>query len=98
MIPFTLDDVSTKKAVAHRPFWLRVFASEEIEIEQVKETLMIEEKGEWSEKRPCGPMYLEVIEGDDEKKEIKYNPYWCQNPQYFINITQPTQLKVKSLN
>lgn len=59
---------------------------------------MIEEKGEWSEKRPCGPMFLEVTEGDDEKKGVKYNPYWCQNPQYFINITQPTHVKVKSDN
>lgn len=94
VIPFTLDESSTKRAASRRLFWLRVFSSDVIDIGQVKDTLMIEEKGDWNEKKPCGPMYLEVNEEDDQKSELKYNPYWCQNPQYFLNMTQPTKFKV----
>lgn len=94
VIPFTLDEYNPKRAATRRLFWLRVFASDEIGIEQVKETLVVEEKGDWNEKKPCGPMFLEVNEEDGENPEVKYNPYWCQNPQYFVNITQPTNLKV----
>lgn len=28
---------------------------------------------------------------DDKGKE---NQYWCRNPQYFLNITKPTHLKI----
>lgn len=56
---------------------------------------MIEQKGEWTDKKPCGPMYTINTESDDPK-DLKgvYNPFWCQNPQYFLNITEPTHLKV----
>lgn len=94
VIPFTLAEQSSKRTASRRQFWLRVFSSDKIDIGQVKDTLMIEEKGDWNEKKPCGPMYLEVNEEDDEKSELKYNPYWCQNPQYFLNMTQPTKFKI----
>jgi hypothetical protein len=100
IIPFTMEESASKKAGTRRLFWLRVFSNEEINIEQVKETQMVEEKGEWTEKKPCGPMYLLNQDSeikDPSLKHYKFNPYWCQNPQYFLNITQPTHLKVTFL-
>lgn len=29
-----------------------------------------------------------------KKGDIKDNPSWCKNPQYFVSITQPTLVKV----
>lgn len=29
-----------------------------------------------------------------KKGEIKDNPNWCKNPQYFLTLTQPTMLKI----
>lgn len=95
IIPFTTEEVSSKKSASRKLFWLRMFTSEETTIEQVKETLMIEQKGQWTDKKFCGPMFTKNTEGGDEKAfKSAYNPNWCQNPQYFVNITQPTHMKV----
>ena len=29
-----------------------------------------------------------------KKGDIKDNPNWCKNPQYFLSLTQPTMLKI----
>lgn len=98
IIPFTMEESSQKKAATRRLFWLRIFTSEQTVVEPVKETLMIEEKGEWTETKHCGPMYFKIPPkqgSKDEKLRLRFNPYWCQNPQYFLNIKQPTHLKVQ---
>jgi calpain len=29
-----------------------------------------------------------------KKGDIKDNPNWCKNPQYFLSVQQPTMLKI----
>jgi calpain len=29
-----------------------------------------------------------------KKGDIKDNPNWCKNPQYFLSLNQPTMLKI----
>lgn len=35
--------------------------------------------------------------GGRRRIDQKNNPKWCRNPQYFLNLKQPTHLKVTPL-
>jgi hypothetical protein len=48
-------------------FWLRVFSSDKIQVEEFPETMEIRVKGAWEKGCNGGPMYY----------ENKINPYWC---------------------
>lgn len=67
-----------------RVFYLRVFASDPIEILEMQETKEISEEGQWSEVSAGGKRVIEGIS----------NPFWCRNPQYFLNMAEPTHLKI----
>ena len=48
------------------------------------ETLEFPIEGSWTERSAGGRRRI-----DDTN-----NPNWCRNPQYFLNLTVPTNLKV----
>lgn len=70
----------------NRLFWLRIFASEYIVVEELQETLEVSMRGTWNEDNAGGPKKIGLETSD--------NPYWCKNPQYFINLKHPTHLKI----
>ena len=65
-------------------FFLRVFASEPIELVQLPSTIETKFNNKWSQQTAGGMLYI----------ENKFNQQWCKNPQYFLNITKPTHLKI----
>ena len=81
VIPNTEAD---NKKDENRPFWLRIFASEYIDVEELPESMEVSMRGTWGEDNAGGPRKL--IEEKNGKKQEFENPYWCKNPQYFINI------------
>ena len=72
-------------SVGDRQFWLRVFASDPIEVCLLPETLEVEERGVWNKDLKQGPR---LIDGAVE------NPNWCENPQFFLNLKKPTHVKI----
>jgi calpain len=52
---------------SNKHFWLRVFASEKIQVEEIPETLEAMVQGAWEKGCNGGPM---TYEG-------KSNPFWC---------------------
>lgn len=77
-------EVENKKE-EERPFFLRVFASEHIEVVQLPTTIEQQFQGKWTLQTSGGKRVLE---------NGKENQFWCRNPQYFLNITKPTHLKI----
>lgn len=71
--------------VGDRPFWLRIFSSDPIEVCMLPETIEIEERGTWNKDLKQGPR---LIDGSAE------NPNWCENPQFFLNLKNPTHVKI----
>lgn len=65
-------------------FWLRIFASHDINVEQFPETNEMLIQGAWEAHNTGGMMH----EAGD------LNPHWCLNPQYFLYFNQPTHFKV----
>jgi len=45
-------------------------------VDELPETITLEQPGEWTEGRAGGRL--------SGKKG--HNPYWCTNPQYFLNL------------
>lgn len=72
-----------------RPFFLRIFASENIELVKLPETIEQTFVNKWTETTAGGSR---MIENDDKK--LQENQFWCRNPQYFLNITKPTHIKI----
>ena len=68
-----------------RQFWIRIFASEPVEVCLLPETLEVEERGTWSKDLKQGPR---LLEGGSE------NPNWCENPQFFLNLKRQTHVKI----
>ena len=68
-----------------RNFFLRVFASEPIEVMEMSETLEVSQEGSWGDNNAGGKRKYD--NGRD-------NANWCKNPQYFLNLTQSTHLKI----
>jgi len=72
-------NINFNKREEERPFFLRVFASDHIDL--VQQPLTFEEsfQSKWSVNSSGG----------------KYGcANWCRNPQFFMNITKPTHIKV----
>jgi len=83
IIPNT--DNTQNKAEEQRPFFLRVFSSDPIDLVQLPNTIEQQFQGKW------GPTTCGGKRVDEKGKE---NQFWCRNPQYFLNITKPTHLKI----
>lgn len=73
------------KKEEERPFFLRVFSSEHVEVAQLPPTIEQSFPGKWTNVTAGGKRV------SDNGKE---NQFWCRNPQYFLNITKPTHLKL----
>ena len=68
-----------------RPFFLRVFASEQVDLVELPRTIEQQFKSKW-DKHTAGGKRV-----NDNGRE---NQFWCRNPQYFLNITKPCHLKI----
>ena len=75
----------TSKKNKGRQFWLRIFAQNSIQVTELSETFEIIEKGEWNDTTAGGRRVL---------KNGKDNPLWCRNPQYILNVSAVTLLKI----
>ena len=76
----------TNKKEGERPFYLRIFSSEKkIQLTQLQPTIEKQFQGKWNANTAGGRRI------DEKGKE---NQFWCKNPQYFLNITKPTHLKI----
>jgi hypothetical protein len=84
IIPNT-EDYQQNKQEEERPFFLRVFSSDQIDLVQLPNTIEQQFQGKWAQTTAGGRRV------DEKGKE---NQYWCRNPQYFLNITKPTHLKI----
>lgn len=72
VIPNVEEDYTKKSEKI--PFWLRIFANQEIEVEELQETITLTENGEWSGITAGGKLKLRT-------KNIRgMNPRWCSNP------------------
>ena len=83
IIPNT--ETTQNKKDEERPFFLRVFSSDPIDLVQLPDTIEQQFQGKWGP-NTCGGKRI-----DEKGKE---NQFWCKNPQYFLNITRPTHLKI----
>lgn len=83
IIPNT--EASQNKKEEERPFFLRVFSSDPIDLVQLPNTIEQQFKGKWSQTTAGGRRV------DEKGKE---NQFWSRNPQYFLNIQKPTHLKI----
>lgn len=79
------NTVGESKKDDERPFFLRLFSSEHIELVKLPNTIEQTFNGAW-DKNTCG--------GKRANENGQENQKWCVNPQYFINLTQPTHLKI----
>lgn len=86
IIPNT--EVATPAKLMERPFFLRLFASEPIDLRQLPPTIEVQLAGGWKQtpENTAGGRRVDA--------KGKENQYWCRNPQYFLNITRPTHLKI----
>ena len=75
----------TNKKEGERPFYLRIFSSDPIQLTQLQNTIEQSFPGKWNTNTAGGRRI------DEKGKE---NQFWCKNPQYFLNITKPTHLKI----
>ena len=69
-----------------RQFWLRLFSQHPIDVSELPETVEVPTfKGDWDASTAGGKRLLRS--GLD-------NPLWCKNPQYFLNLSTATSLKI----
>ncbi len=68
-----------------RNFFLRIFASDPIEVCDMPETLEVSMEGSWGDN---------TAGGKRKSENNKDNPKWCKNPQYFLNLKLSTHLKI----
>jgi hypothetical protein len=73
------------KTSEERPFFLRVFTSEPVELLELPPTMEQTFNSKWDKMSAGGKRTT------DAGRE---NQYWCRNPQYFLNITKPSHLKI----
>ena len=74
--------ITTKKE--ERPFWLRIFSSEKIEVIALPETHEVTLQCEWKPETAGG---TPMLNGET-------NPLWCRNPQFYFDLKRPTHFKV----
>lgn len=77
-------EVDSKKD-EERPFVLRIFTSERVDLVELPKTIEQTFTGKWVQSTAGGRRILQ--DGGDNK-------HWCRNPQYFLNLKKPTHLKV----
>jgi len=77
-------EVESKKD-EERPFFLRIFTSERVELVELPKTIEQTFVGKWINETAGGKRTLN--NGSDNKR-------WCVNPQYFLNLKKPTHLKI----
>jgi hypothetical protein len=80
IVPNTVEEKKTEE----RPFFLRIFSSEPVELSQLPPNIELAFNGKWNAEDRGGRLYIDQRE----------NQFWCRNPQYFMNITKPTHLKI----
>ena len=73
------------KRADERPFFLRVFASEQIDLVELPATISSEFPSKW-DKNSAGGRRVQ-----DNGRE---NQFWCRNPQFFLNLSKPSHLKI----
>jgi len=78
-------ELENKSKEEERPFFLRIFTSESVDVAQLPPTIEQSFQGKWTASSAGGRRVLE---------NGKENQFWCRNPQYFLNITKPTHLKI----
>ncbi len=78
------NTVGESKKDDERPFFLRVFSSETIDLVELPPTIEQSFAGKWTDITAGGKRSIEGAE----------NQKWCVNPQYFLNITVPTHIKI----
>ena len=74
------------KTSDERPFFLRVFASDPIDLVELPATIEQSFTSKWDTKMTAG--------GKRTLDNGRENQFWCRNPQYFLNITKPSHLKI----
>jgi Calpain family cysteine protease/Calpain large subunit, domain III len=79
-----LESETSKKGKG-RQFWLRLFAQNPVQVLELAETFEVIERGEWISATAGGKRVL---------RNGKDNPLWCRNPQYFLNVSAVTLLKI----
>jgi hypothetical protein len=72
-------ELEGNKKEEERPFFLRVFASDPLDLVQLPITEETPFSNKWGTNTAGGKMG---------------NQLWCRNPQYFLNITKPTHIKI----
>ena len=77
-------EIESKKD-EERPFFLRIFTSEKVELVNLPKTIEQTFLGKWTQSTAGGRRTLNT--GADNK-------YWCRNPQYFLNLKKPTHIKI----
>lgn len=77
-------EVDSKKE-EERPFVLRIFTSERVDLVELPKTIELAFLGKWVQSTAGGRRILQ--NGADNK-------HWCRNPQYFLNLKKPTHLKI----
>lgn len=89
------NNATENKKEEQRPFWIRLFASKEIDVAEVAETKDKVLDGAWNEDTAGGrKKILEKGEGKDAQEHLVENPHWCRNSQYFLNLHEPTHFKI----
>jgi len=68
-----------------RPFFLRLFGSEPVDLVELPRTIEQSFTSKWDRMTAGGRRTL------DNGRE---NQFWCRNPQYFLNMTKPSHLKI----
>ena len=79
------NTVTESKKDEERPFFLRIFTSEHVDLVELPKTIEQTFMGKWTSSTAGGRRTLDT--GAENKR-------WCINPQYFLNLTKPTHLKI----
>lgn len=89
------NNETDNKKEEQRPFWIRIFASKDIEVSEVLETKDKVMDGAWNDDTAGGrKKILEKGEAKDSLEHLVDNPHWCRNSQYFLNLSEPTHFKI----
>lgn len=64
------NTITTNKKEEQRQFWLRIFSSEKIDVQELPDTVEFTLDGAWTDDSSGGKRR---IKGKD-------NPHWCRNP------------------